>query len=128
MELIYFRSIFIGGGVHLKKILLGLVVIMAMIFLYLYQSPVMSTGEAITSAEKHLQNPPKEWRKSISNVDLKGNPIENVSAFLNQKNGFWNELTNRKQWEVTIKYNGIEPTVVIDAYTGKFIDLYGPLN
>ena len=51
-----------------------------------------------------------------------------MSAFLNQKNGFWNKLTNKKQWEVTVKYNGIQPTVVIDAYTGKFIDLYGPLN
>ena len=101
---------------------------MAMIFLYQYQSPIMSTGEAIFSAEKHLQSPPKEWEKSISYVNLKELPIENVSAFLNQKNGFWNKLTNKKQWEVTVKYNGIEPTVVIDAYTGKFIDLYGPLN
>ncbi|PIC67627.1 hypothetical protein CSV71_10415 [Sporosarcina sp. P21c] len=31
-------------------------------------------------------------------------------------------------WEVTIKNNGAEPTVVIDAYTGKLIDIYGPLN
>ena len=88
----------------------------------------MSTNEAIVSAENHLQNPPKEWRNQIVNVDLKEIPIENSSVFLNQKNGFWNELTNRKQWEVTIKYNGNEPTVVIDAYTGEFIDLYGPLN
>ena len=112
----------------MKKILLGLVVVMAMIFLYIYQAPIMSTGNAIVSAEKHLQNPPKEWSKSISNADLKEIPIENISVFLNQKNGFWNGLTNRKQWEVTIKYSGIEPTVVIDAYTGEFIDLYGPLS
>ncbi|MFZ0447522.1 MAG: PepSY domain-containing protein [Bacillus sp. (in: firmicutes)] len=112
----------------MKKILLGLVVVMAMSFLYIYQSPIMSTGDAIVSAEKHLQNPPKEWRKSTSNADLKEIPIANSSVFLNQKSGFWNELTNRKQWEVTIKYNGSEPTIVIDAYTGKFIDLYGPLN
>ena len=112
----------------MKKILLGLVVVMAMIFLYLYQSPIMSTGDAIVKAEKHLQNPPKEWRKSISYVDIKEIPIENVSVSLNKKSGFWNDLTNRKQWEVTIKYDGSKPTVVIDAYTGDFIDLYGPLN
>ena len=88
----------------------------------------MSTDDAIISAEKHLQSPPKEWGKSLSYVDLKEISIENVSASLNQRNGFWNKLTNKKQWEVTVKYNGIEPTVVIDAYTGKFIDLYGPLN
>jgi len=55
-------------------------------------------------------------------------PIENISATLNQKSGFWNQLTNRMQSEVTIKYNGIEPTIVMDAYTGSFIDIYGPLN
>lgn len=112
----------------MKKVLFGLFIIIAMSFLYLYQSPIMSTGEAIISAEKHLQNPPDEWRNLNLNVDLQGIQIENISAFLKQKKGFWNELTNRKQWEVTIKYNGIEPTVVIDAYTGEFIDLYGPLN
>ncbi len=55
-------------------------------------------------------------------------PIENISATLNQKSGVWNQLTNRMQSEVTIKYNGIEPTIVMDAYTGSFIDIYGPLN
>ena len=112
----------------MKKIFLGLVAVMTMIFLYLYQAPIMSTGEAILSAEKHLQSPPEEWEKSISYVDLKQIPIENVSAFLNQKTGFWNKLTNKKQWEVTVKYNGIQPTIVIDAYSGEFIDLYGSLN
>lgn len=112
----------------LKKLLLGLVIIMAMIFLYSYQSPIMSTGEAIASAEKHLQNPPKEWEKSFSSFDWNEIPLENISASLNQKNDFWSNLTNRMTWEVTIKNNGQEPTVVIDAYTGKFIDIYGPLN
>lgn len=110
----------------MKKIVLGLVAIILMTFLYLYQSPIMNTVEAIIKAEKHLQNPPEEWAKSIPNVDLKKVPIENVSAVLQQKGGFWNQLTNRMQWEVTIKYSGIQPTVVMDAYTGKFIDIYGP--
>ncbi|MFJ5791184.1 hypothetical protein ACIQXW_01620 [Lysinibacillus sp. NPDC097162] len=111
----------------MKKILLGFVV-MAMIFLYIYQSHIMSTVEAISSAERYLQKPPEEWSKSISYVDLNEIPIENIRATLNQKSGFWNQLTNRMQWEVTIKYNGIEPTIVMDAYTGSFIDIYGPLN
>lgn len=64
---------------------------MAMIFLYIYQSPIMSIVEAISSVERYLQKPPEEWK-------------------------------------VTIKYNGIEPTIVMDAYTGSFIDIYGPLN
>lgn len=112
----------------MKKILLGLVIIIAMLILYQYKSPIMSSEEAIISIEKHLQNPPKASRQSISIIDLKEIPMENIRAVLNQKNGFLNELTNRKQWEVTVKYNDIEPTVVIDAHTGDFINLYGPHN
>ena len=41
----------------MKKLLLSLVIIMAMIFSYSYQLPIMSREEAIVSAEKHLQNP-----------------------------------------------------------------------
>jgi hypothetical protein len=101
---------------------------MTILFLYLYQLPIMTTGEAIFKAEEHLKNPPEEWKKSDTYLELKEIPPDNIRAYLNQKRGFWNELTNRKQWEVTIKFNGKEPTVIMDAYTGKFIDLYGPMN
>jgi len=84
------------------------------------------TIEAIYSAERHLQNPPKELSKSIPYLDLKEVPEENVSAVLNQKSEFWNKLTSRMVWEVTIKYSDIQPTVVIDANTGKYLDIYGP--
>jgi len=86
----------------------------------------MRTWEAVISAEKHLQNPPQEFSKSIPRINLEDIPVENISTVLNQKSGSWNQLTNRMQWEVTIKYSGIQPTVVMDAYTGKFIDIYGP--
>ncbi|WP_301107204.1 PepSY domain-containing protein [Sporosarcina sp.] len=112
----------------MKKLLLVLVMIIVMFFLYSYQLPIMSTGEAIDSAQKHLQNPPKEWGKTFSDYDWNDTTLENVVVSLNQKNGFWNNLTNRMNWEVTIKNNGSEPTVVIDAYTGKLIDINGPLN
>jgi hypothetical protein len=88
----------------------------------------MITGEAIIKAEKHLQNPPEEWGKSISYIELKDIPPENIRATLNQKKGFFNKLFNRRQWEITIKYNDIEPTLVIDAYNGQLINLYGPIN
>lgn len=88
----------------------------------------MITWEAIDSAEKHLQNPPKEWGKTFSDLDWNDTSLENVSLSLTPKSNFWSKLTNRMNWEVTIKNNGLEPTVVIDAYTGKLIDIYGPLN
>ncbi|PIC67629.1 hypothetical protein CSV71_10400 [Sporosarcina sp. P21c] len=112
----------------MKKLLFGLVIIIAMFFSYSYQLPIMSTWEALDHAEKHLQNPPKEWGKSFSDYDWNDTPLENVAVSLNQKSGFWSNLTNRMNWEVTIKNNGVEPTVVIDAYTGKLIDIFGPLN
>lgn len=112
----------------MKKLVFSLTILIAMIFLYSYQMPIMSTSEAIASAEKHLQNPPNEWGKTFSSVDWNDTPLENVSATLSQKNNFWNNLTNKMNWEVTIKHNGQEPTVVIDAYTGKLIDIYGPVN
>ena len=115
------------GGTHLKKILFRLGVILTVLFLYLYQAPVMSTDEAIIKAEGHLKNPPEEW-KEISNVDFKENPPDEISTSLNQKDGLWNRITNRNQWEVTIKFSGAEPTVIMDAYTGKIIDIYGSLN
>ena len=115
-------------GTHLKKILIGLVVTLVMFFLYFYQSPTISTGEAINNAEKYLLNPPEEWKNSISFNGLDEIPPENISIYLIQKHGYWNEITNKMQWEVTIKYNGQESTIVMDTYTGKFIKLYGPLS
>lgn len=112
----------------MKKIILGLAIIIALIFLYQYQSPIMITGEAILQAEQHLKHPPKEWKNSISYIDLKEIPPENITASLNQKRGFWSELINKRQWEVTITYNGTQPTVIMDANTGEFIDLIGLLN
>jgi hypothetical protein len=111
-----------------EKKLAGLIVSMAMVSLYFYQSPMMSTWEAVMSVEKHLQNPPEEWGNSIPPIDVKEIPIENINAVLSQQGGFWNQLTNRMQWEVTVKYSGIEPTVVMDAYNGKLINIYGPLH
>ena len=112
----------------MKKLFFGLVILMAIIFSYSYQQPIMNIGEAIASAEQHLQNPPKEWGETFSNVDWNDTPAENVSASLTQKDNLWNTLMNRMNWEVTIKNSGQEPTVVMDAYTGKFIEIYGPLN
>ncbi|WP_313894266.1 hypothetical protein [Psychrobacillus sp.] len=112
----------------MKKILLGLVITLLMFFLFQYQAPIMGTEEVVANLEKQLQHPPKEWEKSFSHFNVKEVSAENISLNLSPKKGFWNELTNRKQWEVNVKYNGLEATIVIDAYTGEYADLYGPLN
>ena len=112
----------------MKKILVGLLVTLVMLFLYFYQSPIISAGEAINYAEKYLLNPPKEWKNSITFNGLEEIPPENISVNLAPKQGYWNEIANKMKWEVTIKYTGKESTIVLDAYTGKFMSLYGPLN
>lgn len=112
----------------MKKLLLGLVVTLGMFFLYFHQSPIISTGVAINNAEKYLLNPPEEWAKSISFNGLEEVPSENISVQLTQKRGYWNGITNKMNYEVTIKSSGQESTIVMDASTGEFINLYGPLN
>ena len=83
---------------------------------------------ALNNAEKYLLNPPEEWGNSISFNGLDELTDENINVYLRQKNGFWNELTNRMQWEVTINSSEISITVVMDGHTGKFIDLIGGFN
>ena len=99
-----------------------------MTFLFQYQAPIISTDEVIINIEKQLKNPSKEWGKSLSFGDLEEITPEVISVNLIPKQGFWNKLTNKMQWEVQLEYNGTSPTFVMDAYTGKFIDIYGLLN
>lgn len=61
-------------------------------------------------------------------MELKDIPPENIQVQLTPQAGYLNRLVNKQQWELTIKYNDIEPTFVIDAYTGKLITIYGPLG
>ncbi|MEK4231391.1 hypothetical protein [Solibacillus sp. FSL H8-0538] len=112
----------------MKKILIILVAALMICFLYFYKSPVISTDVALNNAEKYLLNPPEEWANSISFNSLEELTDENISVYLEQQYGLWNEITNRMQWEVTIKSSEIESTIVMDAHTGKFIDLIGGFN
>jgi len=117
-----------GGTILLKRIFFGLLIIMAICFSYFYQIPIMGIGEATIKAVEHLQTPPEELKVSIPYVELKDISPESINAHLKRRDGLLNKLTNRQQWEITINYQGIEPTVVMDAYTGKYIDMYRPLN
>ena len=97
-----------------------------MIFLYSYQYPVMSNEEAIASAIHYLQDLEDEKSNSLEKTDWNSTPSENIRASLHQKSGFWNKLTNKMKWEVTLTYKKQYPVVVIDAYTGRLIGIYGP--
>lgn len=108
--------------------------VVALVFIMLlitfqYQRPVMTSGEALIQAVAYLQDLPEDYHESMRlHLQVEELQREDYFTSLNLKRGFLSELLNRRQWEVTIKYDGMEPTVVMDAITGKFITIYGPLN
>lgn len=109
----------------MKKLLIVLITALIICFLFFYKSAVISTDVALVNAEKYLLNPPKVETNSISFLGLDELTEQNVSMSLMRKNGFWNKLTNRMQWEVTIKTSEIYTTVIMDAHTGKFMNFVG---
>ena len=113
----------------MRKILFILLISIIIFSAYYYQNPILTSDEAILKAVEHLNDPPEEWGKWISKVDLNNLPSEAIiDTTLNGKRGFLNELTNRREWHVTITNGDQVPMVVLDAITGEFINLYGPMN
>ncbi|MGN7478770.1 hypothetical protein ACTHOQ_13030 [Solibacillus silvestris] len=112
----------------MKKTVITLIVFVVICFSYFYKSPIISSDTALINAEKYLLNPSEEWGVSVSFHGLEGIPEENISANLAQKSGFCNELLNRMQWEVTIKSTEMEATVVMDAHTGYFMNVFGAFS
>lgn len=97
-------------------------------FLYLHQSPILKTGEAIVTANEHLSNLPDEYDSQITAFELKDIPEENITAALYRMDGFWNEIFNRSEWQVTIRSDETEVWIVLDAHNGEFIKMSGTLN
>jgi len=98
-----------------------------MCFLYFYKSPILSVDEALIKTEQYLLNPSEEWG-TISFDGLEGIPEEDIIVNLFPKSGFWNELFNRMQWEVTIESPEMNATLVIDAHSGNFIGIFGAFS
>ena len=112
----------------MKKIFIILAVSVAVCFIYFYKSPVLSSDAALIYAENYLLKPNEEDWGMGSFIGLEGIPEENISVNLSQKSGFWNELLNRMQWEVSIKSPEMNSTIVLDAHTGKFIGFFGAFS
>lgn len=94
----------------------------------MHQTPVLETNQAIEEAKKHLVTPPEECQASFPKVTEQVFPWELKRVELVERKGFWSELMNERKWEITMEYEGRQATVVINAYTGEFIEIYGPLN
>ncbi|MFC5603596.1 hypothetical protein [Sporosarcina koreensis] len=111
----------------MKKALIVILMLLALISAYQYQKPILTTEEAIVQAYEYLLDPPDGYGDNlIPTKELE--EMWPVHTRLTMKHGFYSEMVNRRSWEVTFKYDGKEPMVILDAITGEFIMIYGPLN
>ncbi|WP_033541519.1 hypothetical protein [Planococcus sp. CAU13] len=114
----------------MKKILSILLIAVVIFVLYQHQKPTLSTEEAVVQAYEHLKNPPSEFLKSLPpiQIELDDIPGENIQLQMRPQGEFPGRLFNHLQWEVTISYEDVVPTIVMDAVTGEILDIVGPLN
>ncbi len=114
----------------MRKIVSILLIATVIVALYHHQKPIVSTEEAIVHAYEHLKNHSSESEFDIQpiQVELNAIPVENISLTLRQQEGFLKGLFNQQQWEVTISYEDVIPTVIMDAVTGEVLGVTGPLN
>ncbi|QOV12631.1 hypothetical protein [Viridibacillus arvi] len=111
----------------LKKLIYGLLLALVMIFAYQYQKPILETGRVLAKVEEHIKNQ-EIGGEDFSDIKIKDLSPKDIDMFLTKKEGFFNRLTNQQQWHITVDYKGSSPTIVLDAYDGKFIRTYGPLD
>lgn len=111
----------------MKKIILGMIALLIIFFVYEYQKPIMTTGEATKQALVCLNNPPKKLGIKPFNLNL--SDIKSGQMSIDAKSGFFNNLTNKRELSVTLKFKGgLEPTFRMNAYNGECIEVTGPLN
>ncbi|MDR7080676.1 hypothetical protein J2Y03_005767 [Neobacillus niacini] len=112
---------------NFKKEVFCILVFLIIWFAYVYQKPIMTTEKATGYAVLCLNVPPKEL--GIKAVDINFDDIIMEKLSIDTKNGFFNQFTNQRELSVTLKTkNGEEPTVRMDAYNGKCLEVTGPLN
>ncbi|WP_312476169.1 hypothetical protein [Neobacillus sp.] len=111
----------------MKKEVFRILVILINCFAYAYQKPIMTTGKATDYAFLCLNFPPKEL--GIKAVDINFFDVKLEKLSIDTKSGFFNQFTNQRELRVTLKTkNGEEPTIRMDAYNGKCLEVTGPLK
>ena len=117
----------LNAATNLKKTGFKIIVFLIICFAYEYQKPILTTVEATDYAVLCLNVPPKEL--GIKAVDINFDDITLKKLSIDTKSGFFNQYTNKRDLSITLKtINGEEPTVKINAYNGKCIEVTGPLN
>ena len=110
----------------MNKFIRGIVILLIIFFAYEYQKPVVTTNDAMKRAIECINNPPKHL--AINPIDYTLKDIQAVHTSIDVKRGFLSQLTNQRELSVTLIFNEVEPTVNMNAYTGKCIRVTGPFN
>lgn len=86
----------------------------------------MTTEKAIKQAIECVNNPPKRLAINPYNHTVKD--LQAVHTTIEAKSGFLSKLTNQRELSVTLVLNEMEPTVKMNAYSGKCLKVTGPYN
>ena len=110
-----------------KKTVFIILIFLIIFFAYEYQKPILTNEEATNYAVLCLNVPPKDL--GIKAVKINFDDITLKQLSIDTKNGFFYQYTNKRDLSLTLKTkNGEEPTVKINAYNGKCLEVTGPLN
>ena len=86
----------------------------------------MTTEKATNYAALCLYSPPE--RLGIKAVDINWDDIKAEKFSIDEKSGFYNQLTNQRELNITMKAkNGEELTVMMDAYNGNCLEVTAAL-
>ncbi|SDN90684.1 hypothetical protein [Bacillus sp. OK048] len=110
----------------MKKVIIGIILVLIVLFAYEYQKPIMTTVDATIQAIDCVNNPPSQLAIKPINYTLED--LQTVHTFIDAKSGYLNHVTNQREVSVTLVFKDKEPTVKMDAYSGKCIWVSGPLN
>ncbi len=88
----------------------------------------MTSGEIIEKGVACL-NDTKNYYKESHNGTIAIEHIKSVTTSIDDKSGYFNEVTNKRELSVKFKFDGGgEPTVKMIAYNGKCLGITGPLH
>lgn len=113
-----------------KQVILAIMLIFTIFYSSTYHRPILASWEAQEKAYEHLKYRAEEWGLGTywRDIDIQEFVGHDLDTILQSDGGILTRLTNGRHWYVTIIDSGRHITVVLDAYTGKLIDFFGPLN
>ena len=111
-------------GKKWKKEIFSILLILIIGFAFAYQEPILTTEKATGYAALCLYSPLERM-----GIDMNWEDFEPEKVLLDKKSGFFSQLTNQREYRITMKVkNGEELTVRMDAYDGRCLEVTGPLN